>query len=179
MANILRNILTRIFGRPVCQKTYGALPILSYNFWWEIPRLKDQAETYHSNTWSNFISNFHTLHTPPKTNISPEKWWDWNMKFSFCKWFLVGRHSFIFLGVSLHDCHDSGPEFPPTSKFLTLSASRDDDIIWVVPLPSNSDHQDYYMFSRDPYKPSFATVTGRGDNPHDITSFGHSQTLAW
>ena len=36
---------------------------------------------------------------------------------------------------------------------------------WVVPPPSNSDHQDYYIFSRDPYKPSFATVTGRGDNP--------------
>ena len=39
-------------------------------------------------------------------------------------------------------------------------------INWVVPPPSNSDHQEYYMFSRDPYKPSFATVTGRGDNPN-------------
>ena len=38
-------------------------------------------------------------------------------------------------------------------------------IPWVVPPPSNSHHQDYYIFSRDPYKPSFATVTGRGDNP--------------
>ena len=34
---------------------------------------------------------------------------------------------------------------------------------WVVPPPSNSDHQDYYIFSRDPYKPSFATgILGGG-----------------
>ena len=44
------------------------------------------------------------------------------------------------------------------------------DIIWVVPLPSNSDHRDYFMFSRESvyinhYKPSFATITGKGDNP--------------
>ena len=37
---------------------------------------------------------------------------------------------------------------------------------WVVPPPSNSHHQDYYIFSRGSQpKPSFATVTGRGDNP--------------
>ncbi len=41
-------------------------------------------------------------------------------------------------------------------------------ISWVVPPPSNSHHQDYYIFSRDPYKPSLATVTGRGDNPNHI-----------
>ena len=36
---------------------------------------------------------------------------------------------------------------------------------WVVPLPSNSHHQDSYIFSRESRtKPSFATVTGRGDN---------------
>ena len=35
-------------------------------------------------------------------------------------------------------------------------------ICWVVPLPSNSHHQDYYIFSRGSQpKPSFATVTGR------------------
>ena len=34
------------------------------------------------------------------------------------------------------------------------------------PPPSNSHHQDYYIFSRGSQpKPSFATVTGRGDNP--------------
>ena len=33
---------------------------------------------------------------------------------------------------------------------------------WTI---SNSHHQDYYIFSRDSYKPSFATVTGRGDSP--------------
>ena len=39
-------------------------------------------------------------------------------------------------------------------------------LVWVVPLPSNSDHQDYFMFSiGDSYKPSFATITGKGDNP--------------
>ena len=35
-------------------------------------------------------------------------------------------------------------------------------IFWVVPLPSNSHHQDCHVFSRGPCKPSFATVTGRG-----------------
>ncbi len=39
-------------------------------------------------------------------------------------------------------------------------------IVWVVPPPNNSHHQDYYVFSRRSQpKPSFATVTGRGDNP--------------
>ena len=39
-------------------------------------------------------------------------------------------------------------------------------IYWVVPPPRNSHHQDYYIFSRGSRtKPSFATVTGRGDNP--------------
>ena len=33
-------------------------------------------------------------------------------------------------------------------------------IIWDVPLPSNSHHQDYYIFSRESRtKPSFVTVT--------------------
>ena len=44
-------------------------------------------------------------------------------------------------------------------------------ICWVVPPPSNSHHQDYYIFSRDPYKPSLATVTGTGDNPSDLDVF--------
>ena len=39
-------------------------------------------------------------------------------------------------------------------------------ILWVVPPPSNSHHQDYCIFSRRSQpKPSFATVTVRGDNP--------------
>ena len=34
------------------------------------------------------------------------------------------------------------------------------------PSQDASHHQDYYIFRiGDPYKPSFATVTGRGDNP--------------
>ena len=37
---------------------------------------------------------------------------------------------------------------------------------WVVPLPSNTHHQDDITYLvGNPYKPSFATVTGRGDNP--------------
>ena len=39
-------------------------------------------------------------------------------------------------------------------------------ITWVVPPPSNSDHQNYYIFSRGSQsKPSFATVTVRGPHP--------------
>ena len=38
-------------------------------------------------------------------------------------------------------------------------------VSWVLPPPSNSDRQDHYIFnSKSFYKPSFATVTGRG--PH-------------
>ena len=40
-------------------------------------------------------------------------------------------------------------------------------IIWVWPLPSNSDHQDYYIFSTESlYKPLFATFTGKGPYPN-------------
>ena len=36
-------------------------------------------------------------------------------------------------------------------------------MIWVVPLSSNSPHQDYYISSGNPYKPSFATgILGGG-----------------
>ena len=39
-------------------------------------------------------------------------------------------------------------------------------IDWVVLSPSKSHHQEYYIFSRESQpKPSFLTVTGRGDNP--------------
>ena len=40
-------------------------------------------------------------------------------------------------------------------------------IVRVVPLPSNRHHQDYCILFLigNPYKPSCATVTGRGDNP--------------
>ena len=38
---------------------------------------------------------------------------------------------------------------------------------WAVPPPSNSHHQDHYIFRLgDSYKPSFATNPGRGDNPN-------------
>ena len=38
-------------------------------------------------------------------------------------------------------------------------------IHWVVPLPSNSDHQDYYIFSRESLQTFISTITGKGDNP--------------
>ena len=38
-------------------------------------------------------------------------------------------------------------------------------IPWVVPLPSNSDHQDYYIFSRESLWTFISTITGKGDNP--------------
>ena len=40
-----------------------------------------------------------------------------------------------------------------------------DDTLSCPPAQDASPHQDYYTFSRDPYKSSFATVTGRGDKP--------------
>ncbi len=53
-------------------------------------------------------------------------------------------------------------------------------IRWVVPLPSNSDHQDYFMFSiGDSYKPSFATTTGKGDNPTDMGVSKNAGTPKW
>ena len=42
-------------------------------------------------------------------------------------------------------------------------------IAWVVPLQSDSHHQDHHILVGDPYKPSFATVTGKGDNPEYYT----------
>ena len=46
------------------------------------------------------------------------------------------------------------------------TCSQNGGLIWVVPLPSNSDHQDYEpCLVGDSYKPSFATITGKGDNP--------------
>ena len=44
---------------------------------------------------------------------------------------------------------------------------------------SNSHHQDYYCICLvgDPYKPSFATVTGRGDNPRHLFFFRHTKLL--
>ena len=46
-------------------------------------------------------------------------------------------------------------------------------IFWVVPLPSNSHHQDCYVCSRGSQpKPSFATgILGGGDNPRSMTPY--------
>ena len=42
------------------------------------------------------------------------------------------------------------------------------NIAWVVPLPSNSDHQDCFMFRGSQPKPSFATGILRGGLPPKI-----------
>lgn len=40
---------------------------------------------------------------------------------------------------------------------------------WVVPLPSQSHHQDYHIYRiRDPYKPSFALLFRRGGTTQNI-----------
>ena len=50
-------------------------------------------------------------------------------------------------------------------------------ISWVCPPPSNSDYQDYYMFSRDPHKPSFATAAGSGPHPKNTLRDGSVRWL--
>ena len=51
------------------------------------------------------------------------------------------------------------------SMFIGLWIS--DVYIGCGPLPSNSHHQDYYIFNRESQpKPSFTTVTGRGATPN-------------
>ena len=82
-----------------------------------------------------------------------------NNRGNVCSWWVLcnsqfceRRRLFIVLGVLMR-------------QGLIISS-------WVVPPPSNSHHQDYCItfLVGDPYKPSFATVTGRGDNPNLITS---------
>ena len=50
--------------------------------------------------------------------------------------------------------------------WININYQIDIYIYWVWPPHSNSDHQDYYIFSRGSQpKPSFPTVTGRGPYP--------------
>ena len=56
---------------------------------------------------------------------------------------------------------------PPGSLYMVFIYRLIYGISWAVPLPSNSDHQDCFMFSRGSQpKPSFATVTGEGGQPN-------------
>ena len=48
------------------------------------------------------------------------------------------------------------------------------NISWVVPLPSNSDHQDYYIFSRESQNIFISTITGKGGNPKHIQQTCHT-----
>ena len=59
-----------------------------------------------------------------------------------------------------------GPCGATMATHLEETKYEKSDTYWVVPPPSNSHHQDYYLFSRGSRaKPSFATVTRRGGNP--------------
>ena len=59
---------------------------------------------------------------------------------------------------------ESTPPWSLGKAFFFLNC-RTFYITWMWPPPSNSDHQDYYIFLGNPYKPSFTTVTGRGPHP--------------
>ncbi len=49
---------------------------------------------------------------------------------------------------------------------LFFCGNKKSRILWMWPPPSNSHHQEYYIFNRESQpKPSFATVTGRGPHP--------------
>ena len=64
--------------------------------------------------------------------------------------------------------HHLGPKGVNSGEKLTTKGHPEwcrifsiNSVTWVVPPPSNSHHQDYYIFSRESQpKPSFATVTG-------------------
>ena len=53
-------------------------------------------------------------------------------------------------------------------------------ILGCPPSQDASDHQDYFMFRiGDSYKPSFATITGKGDNPMYIGFRSGIFTYRW
>ena len=76
----------------------------------------------------------------------------------------------------LNDIHPNLPEQHDSSVVSCAAVAIDANALadWLGCPPSQdaSHHQDYYIFRiGDPYKPSFATVTGRGDNPTDWSHF--------
>ena len=55
---------------------------------------------------------------------------------------------------------------PTTSQQQQQQFQKKTCMVWVFPLPSNSHHQDFQIFSTGSQpKPSFASITGKGDNP--------------
>ena len=52
-------------------------------------------------------------------------------------------------------------------------------VLGVAPSQDSSDHQDYYIFSRDPHKPSYATVAGRGPTPKICYYLGGCMPCWW
>ena len=66
--------------------------------------------------------------------------------------------------------HHLGPKGVNSGEKLTTKGHPEwcrifsiNSVTWVVTPPSNSHHQDYYIFSRESQpKPSFATITGWG-----------------
>ncbi len=98
---------------------------------------------------------------PRKLAYPPENWW-LEDEISFLKWGLIpNTHGlkrlssasniafFRIFGVYVYkmsldlDSHNGQSQYPLiTNKYIKC-------ILWVVPLPSKSHHQDYYIFSRE------------------------------
>ncbi len=130
---------------------------------WKIYKKKTSFCRKHPKTWTINTSLLKILVTPPSIE-KPRCHQQKSMIISGCSKlhvkFLAQR---CFFGDS-RDIRGSNPKGVRGKKITSRSVWRGVywGIFWVVPPPSNSDHQDYYIL---PYKPSFATVTGRGDNP--------------
>ena len=93
-------------------------------------------------------------------NSSHRKMDGWNTMVSFWDELFAGAFAVSFRdGISLQNC----PSGQISHQLLRLF------VLWSLGCPPSQDsshHQDYETFLvGDPYKPSFATVTGRGDNP--------------
>ena len=81
--------------------------------------------------------------------------------------YMTSYHLLVELGKfqSANANVDGSKISPKQRKDINMQTKKMWDKLWVVPLPSNSDHQDYHIFSRESQpKPSFPTVTGKGDN---------------
>ena len=81
------------------------------------------------------------------------------------------KHSQLFV------IHSHQNLFPPPLNFLPNP--KNCGISWVWPLPSNSDHQDYSILVGNPYKPVFATVTGKGPHPRFFWAPEFEEVVLW
>ncbi len=99
---------------------------------------------------------------------------------SWLSWWLTPTHnlsvevSFLFFffhfvwlvpGWSIHQCFWMGLLYYRWTKSWTTCDVHFGIITWVVPLPSSCHHQDFLHFViGNSYKPSFATITRKGDS---------------